>query len=130
MALLLLYLCKGLLWITLIICLCVIYACLVDTQREDDDPEKRNYRLGAILLTLFTWPFLLIVFLSLFLLRVFFYGFFLAVFTIALLFLPRGSYQLSWLEKAAARIGERLLQANTLLIKIFLRPWSEEPETT
>ena len=130
MALLILYLCKALLWITLIICLCVIYAWIVDSQREEDDPEKRNYQVGAIVLALFTWPILLIVFISLFLLRVFFYGFFLAVFTIALLFLPRGSYQLSWLEKAAARIGERLLQANTLLIKIFLRPWSEEPEIT
>ena len=130
MALLLLYLCKALLWITLIICLCVIYAYLVDSQREEDDPEKRNYQVGAIVLTLFTWPLLLVAFVSLFLLRVFFYGFFLAVFTIALLFLPRESYQLSWVEKAAARIGERLLQANTLLIRIFLRPWSEEPEIT
>jgi len=130
MALFILSICKGLLWITLIICLFVIFAWIVDSQREDDDPEKRNYPVGAIVLSLFTWPILLIVFVSLFLLRVFFYGFFLAVFTIALLFLPRGSYQLSWLEKRAARIGERLLQANTLLIRIFLRPWSEEPETT
>jgi len=130
MALLILYLCKALLWITLIICLCVIYAWMVDSQREEDDPEKRNYRVGAIVLSLFTWPVLLIVFVSLFLLRVFFYGFFLAVFTIALIFLPRGSYQLTWLEKAAARVGDLLLQANTLLIKIFLRPWSEEPDTT
>ena len=130
MALLLLYLCKGLLWITLLICLCVIYACIVDAQRQDDDPQKRNYQIGAIVLALFTWPFLLIFFISIFLLRVFFYGFFLAVFTIALLFLPRGSYQLSRLEKTAARIGDLLLQANTLLIRIFLRPWSEEPETT
>lgn len=130
MALLILYLCKSLLWITLIICLCVIYAWIVDSQREEDDPEKRNYQIGAMVLTLFTWPVLLIFFISIFLLRVFFYGFFLAVFTIALIFLPRGSYQLSWLEKTAARVGELLLRANTLLIKIFLRPWSEEPEIT
>ena len=91
MALLILYLFKALLWITLIICLCVIYAYVVDSQREEDDPEKRNYQVGAIVLTLFTWPVLLIVFVSLFLLRVFFYGFFLAVFTLAIIFSPRES---------------------------------------
>jgi hypothetical protein len=129
MALILLYLCKGFLWITLIICLFVIFAYFVNSQREEDDPQKRNYHIGAILLAPFTWPFLAIFFISLFLLRVFFYSFFLIVFTISLIILPRGTYQLSRLEKTAARIGDALLKANTMLIKLFLRPWSDEPET-
>src|SRR6185503_2638765 len=129
MALIFLYLCKGFLWITLIICLCVIFAYFVDSQREEDDPQKRNYPLGAILLAPFTWPFFLIAFVSLFLLRAFFYGFFLILFTISLIFIPMRSYEPSWLEKIAARIGEALLEANSLLIKLFLRPWSDEPET-
>jgi len=128
MALIFLYLCKGLLWITLFICLCVIYAYFVNSQREDDDPQKRNYHISAIFLALFTWPFLLIAFVSLFLLRAFFYSFFLILFTFSLIFIPIRSYQPSWLEKTAARIGEKLLQANTLLIKLFLKPWSDEPE--
>jgi hypothetical protein len=129
MALIILYLCKGSLWITLIICLCVIYAYIINSQRQEDDPQKRNYDIGPILLAPFTWPFFLIAFISLFLLRAFFYGFFLILFTISLIFIPIRSYQPSWLEKTAARIGEALLQANTLLIKLFLRPWSDEPET-
>jgi hypothetical protein len=130
MALIFLYLCKGFLWITLIICLCLISAYFVNSQREDDDPQKRSYHISAIFLGLFTWPLLLIAFVSLFLVRVFFYGFFLILFTISLIFIPIRSYQPSGLEKTAARIGEALLQANTLLIKLFLRPWSDEPETT
>ena len=129
MALILLYLCKGFLWITLIICLFVIFAYFVNSQREEDDPQKRNYRIGAILLAPFTWPFLLIAFVSLFLLRAFFYGFFLILFTISLIMIPQKSSEPIWLEKTAARIGEALLQANTQLIKLFLRPWTDKPET-
>jgi hypothetical protein len=108
---------------------CTGYAYYIDSRRPNDDPKKRNYQLGAIFFAPFTWPFFLIVFISLFLIRALFYSFFLILFTISLIFFPQETYEPSGLEKMAARIGEALLEANTLLIKLFLRPWSDEPET-
>jgi hypothetical protein len=129
MVLILLYLCKSILWITLVICFCVIYAYFVNSQRKNDDPQKRNYHISAMLLALFTWPFFLIAFISLFLIRGLFYCFFLILFTISLIIIPQETSEPSGLEKMAARIGEALLEANTLLIKLFPGPWADEPET-
>jgi hypothetical protein len=105
------------------------YAYSVNSRRLDDDPKKKDFHPAAIFLATFTWPFFLIAFISIFLIRAVAYGFFLILFTIFLIISPRESPEPTWLEKTAARIGERLLQVNTLLIKLFLRPWADEPET-
>jgi hypothetical protein len=133
MVLILFYLCKSILWITLVICLFVIFAYFVNAQRKDDDPQKRNYHISAMLLAPFTWPLFLIGFISLFLVRALFYCFFLILFIssliISLVIIPQETSEPSGLEKMAARIGEALLKANMSLIKLFLRPWADEPET-
>ena len=123
------YLCIGMLIISLFVVACAWQAYSVNLQRSDDDPEKKNYKLGAIIFTFFTWPLFLIAFVSLFLIRAFFYGSFLILFIILLILIPGKRSQPTWLEKIAARIGERLLALNTQLIRLFLRPWADEPET-
>ena len=121
------YLCIGTLIISLLLGVCVVYAYSVNSQRSEDDVEKKNYQPGAIIFTFLTWPLFLIAFISLFLIRALSYGFFFILFTIFLIVLPRETSEPTWLEKAAASIGETLLQANTMLIKLFLRPWANEP---
>jgi len=123
------YLCIGMLIVSLLVAACALHAYSVNSQRADDDPEKKNYKLGAIIFTFFTWPLFLIAFVSLLLIRALFYGFFLILFIILLILIPGKSSEPIWLEKKAAGIGEALLELNTQLIRLFLRPWSDEPET-
>jgi cell division protein FtsW (lipid II flippase) len=115
--------------ISLLLGVCAIYAYSINSQRSDDDSEKKNYQLGAIVFTFLTWPLFLIAFISLFLIRALSYGFFLVLFTVFLIIIPQEASEPTWLEKTAARIGETLLEANTVLFKLFLRPWTDEPET-
>jgi hypothetical protein len=61
------------------------------------------------------------------LLRVLFYGTFVIIFITILLLIPREASEPTLLERKMARIGEALLDANTVLIKLMLRPWAEEP---
>ena len=121
------YLCSGTLIVSLLLGVCVVYAYSVNSQRSEDDLEKKNYKSGAIIFTFITWPIFLIAFISLFLIRALSYGFFFLLFTIFLIMIPREASEPTWLEKAAASIGETLLEANTMLIKLFLRPWANEP---
>jgi hypothetical protein len=123
------YLCIGMLIVSLLLAACAMYAYSINSRRSEDDPEKKNYQLGAIIFTFFTWPFFLVAFVSLFLIRALSYSFFLILFTIFLIILPQESSEPSWLEITAATIGETLMEANMFLIKLFLRPWAEEPET-
>src|SRR5215207_142538 len=83
------YFCNGIFIISLLITACALYAYSVNSKRADDDPKKRSYRIGAMLLLPFTWPFLLLAFLSLLILRIFVYGIFLIAFIIILLVMPR-----------------------------------------
>ena len=122
-------LCIGMLIVTLLLAVCAVHAYSVNSQRSDDGPEKRIYPLGALIFTSLTWPLFLIAFIFLFIIRALSYGFFLILFTIFLIIIPRESSEPTWLEKTAAKIAETLLAANTLLIKLFLRPWADEPET-
>jgi cell division protein FtsW (lipid II flippase) len=123
------YLCIGMIIISLLITVFVLYAYSVNSQRASDDPEKRDFHIGAILFASFTWPFFLFAFVSLFIIRALFYGLFLILFSMLLILIPRKSSELTWLEKNSSRIGEALLKANTKLINLFLKPWSDEPET-
>lgn len=123
------YLCIGMLIVSLLLGVCVVYAYSVNSQRTEDDVEKKHYELGAIIFSFLTWPLFLIAFISLFLIRALSYGFFLILFTIFLIIMPRETSEPTWLEKTAAKLGETLLEANTMLIKLFLRPWANEPGT-
>lgn len=123
------YLCIGMFIITLLLGICAVHAYSVNSQRSEDDPQKKSYQLGALIFTLLTWPIFLIAILSLFLIRAVSYGFFLILFTIFLIIIPRESPEPTWLEKTAASIGETLLEVNALLIRLLLRPWASERET-
>lgn len=123
------YLCIGFLLISLLVGLCVVYAYSIDSQRSNEDSEKKNYPPGAILFSLFTWPIFLIAFISLLVLRALFYALFLILFIASLFIVPPQYAEPTWLDRIAARIGGKLLDANTLLIRLFLRPWARESET-
>ncbi|HJR80920.1 MAG TPA: hypothetical protein VJ821_12665 [Anaerolineales bacterium] len=100
---------------------CVMYAYYVNSKRPDHDPKKKDYHPVAILLAPVTFPFLIIVSVSLFILRVITYGVFMVLFIFALIFI-RKPFILEWLKKKAMTIGNLLLEANTVLIRLFLGP--------
>ncbi len=107
---------------------CAGYTYFVNSRRLPDDPKKKDYYLGAVFLTPITLIPFLIGFILLFIVRALFYGVFLLLFIFALIVI-RNAFLLKWLHKTATYIGDKLLETNTLLIKIFLRPWANEPET-
>jgi len=120
--------CKGLLLLMAILFLCAGYAYRVNAQRPADDPKKRNYRVGAIILAPFTWLLFLLASVTIFILRVFVYTAFLVLFTIAFIAL-RKPFLLIWLDKIATKIGNKLLEANTLLIRIAFGKKVDAPPT-
>lgn len=123
------YLCIGMLFISVFVVACAAQAYAVNAQRSKDDPEKKDYRLGALILAVFTWPVLVPAVFSLFLLRALLYGVFIIVFTVLLIVMPRRLSEPTWLELKITKIGEKLLEANTYLINLMLRPWAREPES-
>jgi len=125
------YLCNGMLIISLLVIVCAMYAYSINSQRPDDDPKKKDFHPAAIFLASFTWPFFLLAFtlllllrFILFILKAIAYGIFLILFTLALV-----GARKPFIFKIMNYIGDALLEANTLLIKLFLSPWANEPET-
>jgi hypothetical protein len=113
------YTCTGLVIITLILYICAKYAYHVNARRPDDDPQKRDFRTGYIFPALFLWPFFLLAYIAIFALRALLYILFLILFPIILLVL-RKPPQAVWLHKIATSIGDKLLEANTFLIKALV----------
>lgn len=113
--------------ISVFVAACAAQAYAVNSQRSEDDPEKKDFRLGALILALFTWPILVPAIIFLFLLRALLYGVFLIVFSIFLIFMPRDLPEPTWLESKITKIGNKLLEANTYLLDLMLRPWAKEP---
>ncbi|HSL44304.1 MAG TPA: hypothetical protein VK897_12780 [Anaerolineales bacterium] len=101
----------------------------MDWRRPADDPEKRNYPLLAVLFAPVTLPVLVFLALSLLLLRALAYGLFLILFAIALI-LVRQPIILTAIQKEAKLIGTILLDLNTALIRLFLKPLEGNPRTT
>jgi len=120
--------CKGILWFTLLIFACAGYAYRVNAKRPADDPKKRDFHPAAIILAPFTWPFLLFAWIVFFMFKTLLYGVFLILFTIALLAF-RKPLLLMWLDKIARKVGDKLLEANTFLIKIAFGDWERDPQT-
>ena len=118
---------KCILVLMLVVSLCAGYAYYVDLKRSDDDPKKRDYHPLAILLAPITFPLVLILSISFLILRVITYGLFMVLFILALIVL-RKPFILAALQKIAAVVGDRLMEANTILIRFFLGPWVEEAE--
>ena len=121
-------LCNGILLLMLVILACAGYAYYINSRRLADDPNKKDFHPLAIFLAPFTWPFFFLAFIFIFILRALLYGVFLILITIALIMI-RNSFLLLWLHKIATYIGNKLLEANTFLIKLFLKPWADSPES-
>lgn len=119
--------CKGAFWATLLIFACAGYAYRVNARRPDDDPKKRDFRPSAIFLAPFTWPLLFVFWLSLLSLRALVYGIFLILFTVALVAFQESDVP-DWLSDKLAWIGNKLLEANTFLIKIAFGGWEKKPQ--
>lgn len=117
------YLCGGILIFSLLASLCTAYAYSVNSRRSSEDPEKRNYRLGHLFLVFFTWPFLLLGFISLWLLRALLYALSFIFFILYLILSPRELPGPLWIEKMIIKTGDNLLRANSFLLKLVMRPW-------
>lgn len=100
---------------------CAMYAYYADTRRAENDPQKKNYNLFAVLMTPVTLPVFVVLYAFISILRAVAYGGFMILFLLALI-LIRKPFILEWLRKIALTIGNLLLEANTFLIRIFLQP--------
>jgi len=121
------YVCKGLLLFMLVLFLCAGYAYRVNALRPADDPKKRNFHFGAVILAPFTWCLFLLASITIFILRVFIYTVLLVVFIASFLAI-RKPFLLIWLDKIATKIGNKLLEANTLLFKVVFGKKIESPQ--
>jgi hypothetical protein len=105
------------------------YSYYLNSQRAADDPKKLDIHTGVALLTPIVWPMLLVGAISLLILKVLIYGIFLVLFTIALLII-RQPFLMDSLKKAAAWIGDQLLQANSFLLRIVFGNFSKNTQST
>lgn len=111
----------------LLVLVCTGYAYYANSKRSDDDPKKKDYQPVAIILAIITFPFVIVLSISFYLLRVVTYGVFLFLFILALIFI-RKPFILVWLRKAATAVGDALLEANMILVRLFLKPLTDRPE--
>jgi len=123
------YCCPGFIVLSLIFWAFAGYAYRVNAKRPDDDPKKRGFHPGAIFLAPITWPLFLFGSISIFVIKALVYGVFLILFTIALLAF-RKPFLFVWLDRIATYIGNKLLEANTFLIKIAFGDWERTPQPT
>ena len=116
----------GYFLISLIIILCAGYMYRVNSQRSADDPEKRDYSIGAVMISPITWPLFILASVFIFVLKALAYGVLLVLFTV-LLVTFRKPFIFKWLEKVANKIGTISLKANTFLIRLFFPPARPRP---
>ena len=121
----------GVLLISSAFTACAMYAYYKNTKRLANDPKKREFHRAAIFLVPFTWPLFLVAFLlllvlrvTLFVLKAVAFGIFLVLFPFVLFGL-RVLVILTWVDKILTSIGNQLMEANTFLIRLFLRPWAD-----
>ncbi len=117
----------GILLFIVLAILCAGYAHHVDAQRAEDDPQKRNYPLLAIVLAPITLPIFIILSIVIFIMKALFFGVILVLLAMVLIFL-RETIILPWLSKMALSIGNKLLDANTFLVRLFWSPRAAQPE--
>ena len=111
------YLCNSFVLLTVFMLICAGYAYRVNARLPQDDPKKRDFHIGAVFLAPITWILFLLASITIFILRVVFYILFLILFAIAVLAF-RKPFLFVWLDKIATKIGNKLLEANTFLIKV------------
>jgi len=111
------YCCPALVLISLLVWAFAGYAYHVNAKRPAGDPTKRDFSAPAIFLAPITWPLFLLAYISLFVIRALAYGVFLILFAMALLAF-RKPFLLVWLEKVARKVGDKLMEANTFLLRL------------
>lgn len=116
---------QGFLLLEVVVFFCMAYAYVRDVRRPANDPQKKNYHPYAIPLGLVLWPVLVVLFVLFFLARALCYAIFMALFFLALIFY-RKPFFLTWLQRIAAKVGDTLLEANTLLLRFFMGSRSSE----
>ena len=94
------------------------YAYLVNSKLKSNDLIKKQFHPIAIFPTLL-WPLFILAWIILFILRALGYSLFIVIFGFSLTFI-RKPFLLTWLSKMALKIGNKLLKANMLLIRLFL----------
>ena len=109
-----LFFCNGFLIFLGFLLICASYAYRVNASRQNDDPQKRDFHFMAVFLSPITWPFLGLGYLLFSITTAVIYLFCLVLAILGLLVI-RKPFLLTWLKK----IGDRLLEANTLLIKML-----------
>jgi preprotein translocase subunit SecY len=120
------WLCNGILVLMALVLVWAMIAYYFNSKRSDDDPQKKNYHPLAVVLAPITFPVGIVFYISFFILRVVTYGIFLILFILTLIFLPRPLAEDFY--KRGAGIGGKLLEINTLLVRFFLKPWTDESE--
>lgn len=103
------------------------YAYHRNTRLSDNDPRKRVFRFGAVIIAPFTLPIFIAVYTVWFIISAILYGIFLvlyAIFSFIALWLPA---LLRWLDRIATRIGNFLLSINSMLIDFMLGNWERAP---
>src|ERR1041385_9139453 len=118
---------KCIFWSWLLTTGCAGYAYYVNARRPHDDPQKKKYHPAAIVFAPITLPAFFVLSSFIFVLRALLYGLFLILFVVALV-LFRKPFLLAWLHKTVTSIGNKLLAANTFLIRLFLSPWENFPK--
>src|SRR5512146_1561233 len=111
-------LCYGILPFAFITMACAAYAYFVNAQRAQNDPKKKDFHPLGIFLAPVTLPFFLLTFILIFLLRALLFGAVLILFVLALIF-AREPVILKWLLRKALSFGNKLLDANTALIRFW-----------
>lgn len=107
----------GLIFLTFLLFLFTLYAYLVNERREPDDPGKKDLEPGGILF-IPLWPVQFLIGLVITIMKALFYGVFLLVFTAAVVLFQKPIFW-PWIEKPILRIGTKILEINTMLIRLF-----------
>lgn len=121
------YVCYGTFLFVILAVACAAYAYYVDTQRTEDDPKKHNYQPLAVVLAPVTVPLFILLSISIFILRALLVGLLLILFPFALIAV-RETFLFRWLHRVMTSLGNKLLKANTILLKLLWRPRAAAPE--
>ena len=111
----------GCIVISLIVWLFAGYTYLLDQRYAHDDPERRDFKLGAVFLAPITWPFLTVAWLMLGFIKAMLFGLLLVLFPLIALMATLFRRPPFWrkIESIVIRIGRALLRANTRLLSLF-----------
>jgi hypothetical protein len=119
--------CGGYVLLSIILWGFARHAHRVNAKRAAGDPERKEFHPAAVHFAPFIWFPLLIVYVFVFVIRGLLYGIFLVIFTVALVVI-RKPFILIWLDRIARKVGNKLLEADTLLANLLFPQWKTQAE--